>query len=500
MRRAAGLAIAGAVLAAALLAADAGERASAQAGGCFAPRPAPGVTLVAFGGGSLAGLERCAAAAGSRVHAPADGGWLTLDPAAEDSGANARFRARYADGAAAGTLFLLTKDRPGPLRLGLIDIRLIDHFFNGAPLGGPIAGPAARSALLAVRHVNDAGGVFGQPVEVRFADSADESAVRRALRLLDEEGVHAFVGPGSSADLIRVAAEVAVPRRVPFVSPVATSPAIGGLDDDGFVFRTSVSDEAQGLALAALARDEGYDHVALVYRDGLWGRALAQAFRDHFTGAVTSVALHPESLDYADELRLLDRVEAPALVVLTFHDGTAAVLDEVIARGRFDAFLLHNDHRSLSLLERYPEALDGAKGVAHYGLHLTEAEGHWEADYAAEYGEAGHAPYMRETYDAAIALMLAAEYAGSADGAAIRDALYAVAAPPGVSYPASSDGVARALAAVRRGEDIDLDGEATALDWDARGEIVRSHMGVWRFSGGAIEDLRHFGIDLTPGR
>ena len=100
-----------ALLAAALLAG--GGRASAQeAGGCFEPRPLPGYTLAAFAGGGLGLLERCAEGLGVRVHAAAaDGGWFTLDPGA-DAWANVAFRVRYADGAAAGTPFLLERATP----------------------------------------------------------------------------------------------------------------------------------------------------------------------------------------------------------------------------------------------------------------------------------------------------------------------------------------------------------------------------------------------------
>ena len=55
-----------------------------------------------------------------------------------------------------------------------------------------------------------------------------------------------------------------------------------------------------------------------------------------------------------------------------------------------------------------------------------------------------HASFMRETYDAAIAFMIAAEHAGSTAGAAIRDSLYAISGPPGESFPATAEGIARA--------------------------------------------------------
>ena len=111
--------------------------------------------------------------------------------------------------------------------------------------------------------------------------------------------------------------------------------------------------------------------------------------------------------------------------------------------------------------------------------------------------EPPHSPYVRETYDAAIALMLAAEHARSTDGGAIRDSLHAIAGPPGKRYPASAQGVKDALQAIRNGEEIDLDGESSTLDWDERGELLMHTMGVWQFKDGAIEDLYHFDVDIS---
>ena len=391
-----------------------------------------------------------------------------------------------------------------PFRLGLLELGSVDYFFNGADPES-LEGPAVRSALLAVKHINEAGGVFGQPVEPYFGDAYlqpharetfEDTPVAHALSLIEDEKVHAFVGPASSHDVLEVSDAVAAQHRIPFVSSVASAPYVADLEDDGFIFRTNLSDAMQGQALAQLAHDEGYDHVALVHRDNPWGQALADVFKSHYEGEVTEVALHPGKESYEEELHQVSASDAPVLISLTFHDDMFAVMEEVAEHGHFENFLLNNFHRGLDLLEAFP-ILEGAKGVAPVGQHVTEAEGHWEADYEAEYGDIPHVPYMRETYDAAIALMLAAEYAGNTDGEAIRDALHVVAGPPGKHFPASSEGVVGALEAVRNGEDIDLDGEATDLNWDDRGEIVVGHVLVWQFNNGAIEDLRHFDVDIS---
>ena len=388
--------------------------------------------------------------------------------------------------------------QPEPFRMGFLYLRMFDQLFNDVAVGSG-DGPVVRSVLLAVKHVNDAGGVFGQPVEYHFRGDAPAElprAVANATELLDVVGVHAFIGPPASVHLIQVGEALAKPRRIPFVSQ-SNAPSVAHLEDDGFVFRTSISDLAQGQALAALAEEEGFDHVALVHRDTLWGRDLAEVFKTHFAGKVTEVSLHPEQDRFAAELHQISASNAPALVILTNHEQAVPVLAEVAEHGHFEEFLLTADLRSLPFLEQWPELLDGAKGVAPIGKHVTEAEGHWEADYAAAFGMADHGTYMRESYDAALALMVAAEYAGSTDGTALRDALRAVGNPPGQRFPASAEGVKGALEAVRNGQDIDLEGEATDLNWDDRGEIVLGHISVWQYQDGEIRDLEHFDVDLS---
>lgn len=390
-----------------------------------------------------------------------------------------------------------------PFRLGLLNIGTLDFLIHGVPVefadGEQIedSGPTYRAALLAIKHVNDAGGVFGMPVEHSWGDHFPPGAGEVALaEELIEQGAHALVG-GSSRGVLLMP-ELLARARVPLIASFSDAPSVAHLEDDGFIFRTSISALAQAYALARLAEDEGFNHVAVAYVDEAWGREMTQAFIGHFDGRVDAIALHPQEESFEDELHQVAADAAPALVLLTFRDITHAVMDEVIKNNHFEEFLLFEALRTQALYQRYPEALEGSKGVASYGLHITEAVGHWEADYMNEFGvdEVPHAPYMRETYDAAVALMLAAEHARSNDGAAIRDSLYAIATPPGRLIPATSDGMVDALLSIQSGEDIDLDGEASTLDWDARGELVNHTMGVWQFRNGDIEDLYQFEVTL----
>ena len=354
---------------------------------------------------------------------------------------------------------------------------------------------------MAVAHVNAAGGVWGRPVELVIEDTGHDTdaAVAHARRLVLERGVHAIVGPLTSTGVIAVGETVAPELGVPVVSPSASSPAISALDDHGYVFRTIISDEAQAEVLAQLVEEEGYDDVAVVYRDDLWGRSLHDRFIARYHGESVSVALDPDKDEYGAEAVAASATGARVLVLLTAPHETIPILAASAGLGAFDTYLFEHSNKRIDIYERLPEELEGAEGVAYVGRHVTEAEGHWEADYHAMFGEEEpFSPWAREAYDAAIALMLAAERAGSADGTRIRNALRGIGGPPGDRFPASSDGVAAALAAIRAGSEIDLEGEATALDWGPNGDLLSGHMEYWQFRGGEIVSIRDFDVRFAP--
>ena len=63
-----------------------------------------------------------------------------------------------------------------------------------------------RGFDLAIRHINEGGGVLGRAVVGVTADATRSPgpAVEAARRLVEEEGVHAIVGPTASAAALAV--------------------------------------------------------------------------------------------------------------------------------------------------------------------------------------------------------------------------------------------------------------------------------------------------------
>ena len=129
-------------------------------------------------------------------------------------------------------------------------------------------------------------------------------------------------------------------------------------------------------------------------------------------------------------------------------------------------------------------------GTASGPSHDNASTVAWDAAFRDEYGEGTEASYVKETYDAAIAVMLAAEAAASGGGLAIRDELRGVGSAPGERVLPGLRGVGQALGIIRDGGDVDYEGAANSIDWDANGDLKRGHIGIWRFTrDDEIEDV-----------
>ena len=368
---------------------------------------------------------------------------------------------------------------------------------------GPIAefGPVIQTGVeLAIEHINAAGGVLGQPVELVTGDTRVDTVqgVEEARRLVEVEGVHAIVGPLSSTVTIAVAESVTGPAGVPTISPSATSPSITVADDNGYLFRSTISDAAQGVALADLASDEGYDNVAVLFRNDAYGQGLADAFEAAFDGTVTSASIEQGATSYLSELRAAADGGAAVLIAIAFPAEALIFIRESLEHSIFSEFLFVDGTKSQDLIDGIGEEfLNGSKGTAPGGGPANAATRAWDAAYIDAYGELPALPFVREAYDAVIAIALAAELAGSTDGGAVRDALPRVAAPGGDDVIPGPEGIAIAMAAVGDGDDVNYEGAATTLDWNAAGDVLTGFIQIWQYSDGEPVEIDQVPFDLN---
>ncbi len=371
-----------------------------------------------------------------------------------------------------------------PLKIGLL------LNFNGSP---EASADRQRAFDLAIQHVNDAGGVLGMPVEGVAADATQDpaAAVEAARRLVEVEGVHAIVGPNASSASLPVSQTVSGPLEIPTISPSATSPQLTGAEDGDYFFRTALSDAAQGPVLAQVTRERGFDNVGLVYQDDAYGQGLADSFEESWDGTLQLVSVAVDQTELLSALEQTASAGAQALVVIAFEDLALSIVREAIDAGIYDQFVFGDAAKRAGLVREIGgETLGGMYGTAGASSPANSATADWEASFIAEYGDLPVLAYVKETYDATVALALAAQAAGSLEGDAIRDRLRDVGGPPGRTVAGTPKGVADGLSLLAEDEEIDFDGAANTLDWDDNGDLRQGYIGVWRFTpNGRIEDL-----------
>ena len=177
---------------------------------------------------------------------------------------------------------------------------------------------------------------------------------------------------------------------------------------------------------------------------------------------------------------------------MTFNAEAIVILREALDNDIYDQFVLHGPMKDLRTVEAIGSArLGGMHGIAAVADRTSASSVAWEEAYVAEYGGLPVLAYVKETYRRRHRLALAAQAAGSTDGAAIRDQLRVVASGADEAVTAGAEGIRRALEILADGGAVNYEGASTTLDWDANGDLLRGQIGVWRFrEDGQIEEVR----------
>ena len=360
-------------------------------------------------------------------------------------------------------------------------------------------GPEQNNGVeLAALHVNQAGGVHGALMIIVTGDTATNPAqgVIAARALLDVEGAVAIVGALASGVTLAVAQSVTVPKQRLLISPASTSPAITVLEDDDFLFRTTVSDAAQGVVLARLAWDNGYETAGIMLINNAYGEGLADQFEETFAslgGRVTGRVPHEDSQPtYTSELEKATEGDPDVLLAISYPGQAEVYLRESLEGVYSDTFLFVDGTKSPEMMEVVGwDALEGMLGTAQ-GSPDSPSLREFQRSYAAVHGAPPEHPFIAENYDAAVLIALAAAKAGTTtDSVAIRDALRSIANPPGEAVGPGVEGIKKALMLIAEGKDINYEGAAGTVDFDENGDVT-GYIEIWKVEGGEIKSTGRF--------
>jgi len=372
----------------------------------------------------------------------------------------------------------------GPFKLGSL-----------LPLTGDLAqyGQTMQDSVgLLVDTVNGCGGVLGQPIELISEDDQTDPAAGAAgmTKLAEVDRVGGVVGAAGSA-VSSAAVDIAVRNQVVQISPSSTSPvfterAQNG-DFNGFWARTAPPDTFQGDALAQLARNQGFDTIAVLAINNDYGNGLVEAFVPAFEALGGTVVNQDNPTKYAENATTFDSElqsafgsQPDAVLLVGYLETGSLILKSAFEQGLLDGdtqVLLTDGMKSDELAEKVGRGADGQFVVTNVIGTAPSAGGPAIGAFTELYTETFNRDpnvYDPNSWDAAAILALAAEAAKSNSGPTIQAKLNEVANAPG--EPVSD--VCQALELVRAGTDIDYQGASGSVDFNPQGDVVGSY-DVW---------------------
>ncbi len=363
--------------------------------------------------------------------------------------------------------------------------------------------PIFTGIKMAADEINAAGGVLGKNIVVVRGDdgTAPQQGVSEAKRLVDVEKVQAIVGALASGVSLQVAESVTGPSKIVQISPASTSPAISDAKDNDFLFRTTISDAAQGIVLANLANDSGFKSVCTMYINSAYGKGLSNAFADAFKklgGTVTAEVPHEsQQATYSTELQKCKG--ADALAAIAYPESARVFLREAVEQSVVKNYLFVDGTKSADMMNDIGwDKFDQTRGTAPSSLPTTEASS-FDERYKEAFGQLPPQPFIKEAYDAVYLIALAAEKAGSTDPVKIRDALRDVANAPGEAVGPGTDNFKKAVQLIKSGKDINYEGVTGPIEFDDKGDPAVGAVEWWHVDA-ATKDLvtdKKFKVDLS---
>lgn len=301
-----------------------------------------------------------------------------------------------------------------------------------APLTGPAAtdGVSAKvAAELAIEHINAAGGVLGQKLELVIYDdqAKTDEAVFTANKLVGQDGVK-FAVSGSYSASGRAAAPIFQTAKVPFISAYGVHPDITRAGD--YVFRTVHLGQPQGRAGAKfIGENLGIKEISVISMDNDYGQATLEGFKSAI-GQFGIKVLGEYSYSLRDRqfgsIVASVKHDNPKAIYITGYFFTAGPLvTQIRAAGITVPIIGSQAFDAQKLIEIAGPAVEGVYIVGGLNRDRDSAE---LKTYLAEFQK--RAGYPGENvgataYSAIVLMADAIKRAGSADPQKVRDALAA---------------------------------------------------------------------------
>ncbi|MGH3829027.1 MAG: caspase, EACC1-associated type [Pseudonocardiaceae bacterium] len=313
-----------------------------------------------------------------------------------------------------------TKPASGVLSLGTLLPKTGEFVYSGPALDAGVQ--------LAIKDIDDAGGIPGIAVQLDDANQRDEGdpsadTARRSTDALLSGGVDVIIGPARSAVALKVIDEVTC-AGVIMLSPSNAASVLTTYPTHGLYFRTGPSNALEGPVLGKLVVADGNSTAVVISSDDVSGNDLREAtekaIRESGGQVLDSFHYDPNAHNYDKEIQRVKAKNPDAIVLIGFVES-GDILANMIKNdlGPAKKLVYGTSANMTNTLARQvspqnPGILAGMKGTVLY-THNDEFAKRLRATNPG----LQDLSYAAQAYDAVVITVLAAAVAGTNEPAAV---------------------------------------------------------------------------------
>jgi branched-chain amino acid transport system substrate-binding protein len=296
----------------------------------------------------------------------------------------------------------------------------------------PLDEPGLRGAKLAVKELNEDGGILGKQVKLINLDGKSDPVTvgNNAVQLIDE-GAAAIIAP-CDFDFGGPASREAQAAGLVGISTCASSPLYGAESLGDKQFTLSMWNTTMGAAAAEFGSEKGWRSAYVVTDTFIdYTKSLSRYFTEtweHLDGTIVGEDTYTQGdQNFSAQLQRLKNVPEPDVIFVSSYMPDLALIIREIRSAGIDAPILGGDS--------YDDPQLGKVLGSQFGNDITYATHSFLSDeagdqigeflqaYQDEYNEEPDTALVTTGYDTVMVLAQAMEEAGSTDGAEVAEAM-----------------------------------------------------------------------------
>lgn len=343
-----------------------------------------------------------------------------------------------------------------------------------------LAPPELAAEKLAVKDINDAGGVLGNKITTVDADTSDADHADQntsAAQSVLSKNPSFIIGPASSS-VVKNTYKSITSQNIPMLSMGATSAGFSGLSD--YFFRTVAPDTVQGAVMGNLIAQDGVQKLAIAVFNDEYGTGLRDTIVKTASAAGVDIVygekdtFDPTETNFSSMVTAIKATNPDATLVIAF-DQTVPLVKELAAQGLDTHKLYMTDGNTVDHSADFDAGLlKGSTGTIP-GAHPTEE---FQKNVKSFNAKVTDFTYTAETYDAIVLAALAAQKGGATDGTTVQKNLMAVS---GSTKGKECDSYKACLALLKDGKEIQYKGQTSIGAFNDAHDPSSASIGVYKY-------------------